>query len=266
MAVPGGKATGRHAQVEQAYQKALCNQLWGLQRKGILCDVTLQVEGELIGVHGAVLSSSSTYLKDLCVQLRAMPNPNSRVIQIHHSTVSVCQKMIEYLYTGRSSQFTAEERQDFTDLCLSWMVPNPTDYENRTPEAQAGPSPAKKAKTIKNALSPSKTWTNLAPLDELEDSIMKETGENNDFYAEVNETPEMGDSDNDADEGRVEARSELLTEDTQEKCDLCHIIFYNKNLLVAHNVEFHYQDGMELPQEYVCTVSQSSSCLYIYPW
>ena len=106
-----------------AHQRALCLELWELRSAGVLCDAVLDIGGELLGVHRAVLSAASPVLRHHCLNPPATTADGAVLIPVETCSYHACFKAVEYLYTGcREGVGKSELLEEFNRICRLWQL------------------------------------------------------------------------------------------------------------------------------------------------
>ena len=93
--------------IDEQFKEELLSKLNQLRKEGILCDVTLRIEGQDFPAHRCVLSAASPYFRALFTSELAEEN-NSNLIELKEIKSAAATEALRFIYTG-------EARVDYTD-------------------------------------------------------------------------------------------------------------------------------------------------------
>lgn len=86
--------------IDEEFKGEILSKLNELRKEGILCDVTLRIEGQDFKVHRCVLSAASPYFRALFTcEFKLIENGNNR-IDLQDIRSAEAKKVLDFIYTG----------------------------------------------------------------------------------------------------------------------------------------------------------------------
>lgn len=85
--------------IDEQFKEELLSKLNQLRKQGLLCDVTLRIEGQDFVAHRCVLSAASPYFRALFTSELAEKN-NSNLIELKEIKSAAATETLRFIYTG----------------------------------------------------------------------------------------------------------------------------------------------------------------------
>ncbi len=87
---------------DEEFKEEILSKLNQLRKEGILCDVTLRIEGQDFPAHRCVLSAASPYFRALFTcEFKLIENENNRV-ELQDIKSTAAKEVLDFIYTGQA--------------------------------------------------------------------------------------------------------------------------------------------------------------------
>lgn len=109
--------------IDKSFKGEILSKLNQLRKEGILCDVTLRVEGQDFAAHRCVLAAMSPYFRTLFTcEFKLVENENNH-IELQEISSAVAKEVLDFIYTGEARVNLANAK----DLLMAadyFIIPN----------------------------------------------------------------------------------------------------------------------------------------------
>lgn len=106
---------------DEEFKEELLSQLNELRKEGVLCDVTLRIEGQNFPAHRCVLSAASPYFRALFTT--ELAENNSNLIELQEVKPAAANEALRFIYTGEA-QLNSTYALDLLSTANYWIIPS----------------------------------------------------------------------------------------------------------------------------------------------